>query len=47
LWDAACIKTSEYRSGCIMGWGSEWAIGTSSLGCNTIQNDIEVIKTNL
>lgn len=47
LWDAACIKTSEYRSGCIMGWGSEWAIGTSSLGCNSIQNDIEVIKTNL
>lgn len=47
VWDAACIKTSEYRSGCIMGWGSEWAIGTSSLGCNTIQNDIEVIKANL
>ena len=47
LWDAACIKISEYRSGCIMGWGREWAIGTNSLGCNTIQNDIEVIKANL
>ena len=46
-WDAACIKTSEYRIGCIMGWGTEWAIGPNSLGCNTIQNDIEVIKTSL
>lgn len=47
LYDAACVKVSEYRSGCIMGWGNAWAIGTSSLGCTVIQNDIEVIKSNL
>lgn len=43
-WDGLCNKTAEYRDGAIMGnWASDnanWTIGKSSLGCDSIQDDI-------
>jgi hypothetical protein len=51
LYDEACNKIDEYYPGKIMGRtvseNSVWSIGANSTGCNTIQNDIEQIKSKL
>lgn len=56
-YDTACIKISEYNSGCcgeapIMGLpynqpNTKWWIGPTSYGCNDIQDDAQILKTKL
>lgn len=50
VYSTECVLKDELREGCIMGkyyGNSSWVIGQSQLGCDSIQNDLQIISETL